>query len=82
MRFKLLQNDVGRNLEEDVWHKEDGQCYIVLRGTRGDAQIFSKAENEGICDVRPANQFSISDAISKASEAFSQVLPVQEGEEV
>jgi hypothetical protein len=30
MRFELLQDDVGRDLEEDIWHKEDGQCGVVL----------------------------------------------------
>jgi hypothetical protein len=30
MRFELLEDDVGRDFEKDVWHEEDGQSSIVL----------------------------------------------------
>lgn len=30
VRLELLQDDVGRYLKENIGHKEDGQCYVVL----------------------------------------------------
>jgi hypothetical protein len=80
--FELLQDDVRRYLEENVWHKKDGQCYVVLRRTRGNFQIFSKAKDDGIRNVRPVSQLSISHDISKLSVFCCGVLPVQEGEQV
>ena len=82
MWFELLQDDIGRYLEEDVWHKKDGQCYIVLRRTRCNFQIFSKAEDDGVRNVRPVSHPAISHDISKESVFSRGVLPVQKGEQV
>lgn len=29
---EFFENDIGRYLEEDIGHKEDGQCNVVLGG--------------------------------------------------
>lgn len=54
MRLKLFQNDIGWYLEENVRYKEDGQSNVVLLRTRGNVQVFSEAEDDGICNIRPA----------------------------
>lgn len=72
MRLKLLQNDIGRYLEQDVWYKEDCQCYIVLGRTRDNPQIFTKAKDDGIGDVRPANHFASVVPLSRHTRPMSQ----------
>ena len=59
VRLELLQKDVGRYLKEDVGHKEDGQCYVVLGRARSDSKIFFKAKDCCIRNVRPADAKSI-----------------------
>lgn len=67
MRSELLQNDVGGYLEENIWHEEYGQCYIVLRRTRGNSQVFLEAEDDGIGNICTADRVLVSDAVPKSS---------------
>jgi hypothetical protein len=59
MRSKLLQYDIRGYLEEDVWHKEDHQCGIVLDRTESNVQVLLEAEYDRVSDVRPAIQYQL-----------------------
>jgi hypothetical protein len=80
--FELLQDDIGRYLEEDVWHKEDCQCNVVLRRTWCNFQIFSEAKDDGIRNIRPIGHPAISNDIDKKFVSGRGILPVQKGEQV
>lgn len=50
MRFQFLQQDIGRDLEYNVGHKEYSECGIVLRSSR-DVEIRFEPEYGRITDI-------------------------------
>lgn len=53
MRFESSQQDVRRNLEEDVGHEEDGQSDVGLITHK--VQVFRKFQRESIANVDASN---------------------------
>lgn len=49
MGLELLEEDVGGDLEEDVWDKEDDKGIVVLVSL--EVQFLREAKNVGIGDV-------------------------------
>lgn len=53
MGLHLLEQDIGRDLEDNIWNKENRQSDIILHSLF-DVQIFLEAEEHGIADVDSA----------------------------
>ncbi|KFY88461.1 hypothetical protein V498_06789 [Pseudogymnoascus sp. VKM F-4517 (FW-2822)] len=55
MRAQFLEQDVGRDLEEDVWHEEDCKGGVVSdargAGLIGEVEVFDQAKSLRISDV-------------------------------
>lgn len=49
MGFQFLEDNVGRDLEHNVWNEEDGQGIVVLRIF--EVELILQAENGGIGDI-------------------------------
>jgi metal-responsive CopG/Arc/MetJ family transcriptional regulator len=77
VRSELLQDDIRGYLEEDVWHKEDHQCSIVLDRTGSNVQVFLEAEYDRVSDVRPAIQYQLA-VLLLSDDLCLLVSPVQE----
>ena len=57
MRFEPLQEDVGRDFENDVRDEKDGQGDISLISLQ--MQVFGKTHDEGIGNVDPPGSVSL-----------------------
>lgn len=53
MRFQFLEQEIGRNLENNIRNEEDGQRGIVF-GPMQDTQVFLESENRRITDIDTA----------------------------
>ena len=49
MRLQSFQDDIGRDLEDDVWHEKDGQSGVVLGA--GQIEVLLQLKNHGIGNV-------------------------------
>ena len=52
MRLEFLEQDIARNLEEDVWHEENDERVVVFMLLQ--VKILGQASNIGVCDVDSA----------------------------
>ena len=55
MRLKFLEQDIGRNLEDDIRDEENSQGGVIF-GPLFDVQIFFQPHNRGITDIDSANR--------------------------
>lgn len=72
MRLELLEENVGRNLKETVWHEENDEGIVVQSavGVFGvdQMEILSEVENLGvgnvdaICSIQSAHAIEVSRA--------------------
>jgi hypothetical protein len=53
MRLQFLQEDIGRNLEDNIRHKENGQCSVVFSSCLN-VQVLLQPQNRRITDVNTA----------------------------
>lgn len=51
MRLEPLQEDVGRDLEQDIWHEEYGEGDVCLVASK--VEVFGETQGESIGDVHP-----------------------------
>jgi len=50
MRLQFLEQEIGRNLEDDIGNEENGQCGIVF-GPVQNTQVFLESENRRVTDI-------------------------------
>lgn len=50
MGLELLEQDIGRDFEDNVWDEKDRQCGIVFHASR-DTKIILKAQKSRVTDV-------------------------------
>lgn len=55
MRLEFLQQDIGRNLKDDIRDEEDGQRGVIF-GALFDIQVLFQPHNGGITDIDSANR--------------------------
>ena len=55
MRLEFLEQDIGRNLEDDIRDEENSQRGIIF-GSLFDIQVLFQPHNGGITDIDSANQ--------------------------
>jgi hypothetical protein len=48
-RFQLLEDDVGRDLEQDIRNEEDNKRVVIFRAR--ETQLFRKSKDIGVCNV-------------------------------
>lgn len=80
MRLQLLEQDVGRNFEENIRHEENRQCGVIFRSRR-QAQFGLEAENGGITDINTMRQVKG----QRASNSWMRIassIPVQKGKQI
>lgn len=64
MRLQLLEQNVGRNLADDVGHEEDRQCGIIA-GASFEVQILLKSQNGRIANIDSVRRICQSDRIAR-----------------
>jgi len=53
VRLQFLEQEIGRNLEDDIRNEENGQCGVVFSPMQ-DTQIFLESKNRRITDIDTA----------------------------
>jgi hypothetical protein len=56
MRLELLEQNIGRDLEEDVWDKKDNER-VIITYSAGDVEVGFEAVDGGVGDVDSGGQF-------------------------
>lgn len=64
MRLQFLEQDIGRNLKNDIRDEENRQCRIIF-GPMDNIQILLEPENRRITDIHPASSLTLRVAIAQ-----------------
>lgn len=81
MRLHLFQQDIGRDLEDDVRNEEDRQRNIILHSFF-DIQVFLEAEEDGIADVDSATGYSKNINTYIGMTLRSDHLPINKSQQI